>query len=80
MKIYLVIEERRTCVKQILDRIISFIYKGVLYSIVVAIILGVGVFFLYPHYQKYTYTKDCQQTGRSKEWCEKTWFELSELD
>jgi len=73
-------EERRICVKQILDRIVSFIYKGVLYSIVIAMILGVGLFFLYPHYQKYAYTKDCQQIGHPKDWCEKTWLELSELD
>ena len=41
-------------------------------------ILGVGLFFLYPHYQKYAYTKDCQQIGHPKDWCEKTWLE--ELD
>ena len=73
-------EERRICVKQILDRIIGFIYKGVLYSIVITLILGIGFFLLYPHYQKYIYTKDCQQTGHPKDWCEKTGLELSELD
>ena len=73
-------EEHRICARQILDRIIGFIYKGVLYSIVIGIILGVGLFFLYPHYQKHAYTKECQQIGHSKDWCEKTWLELSELD
>lgn len=74
------IEEHQICAKQILGRIIGFIYKGVLYSIVIGMILSVGLFFLYPHYQKYVYTKDCQQTGHSKDWCEKTWLELLELD
>ena len=73
-------EERRICVKQILDKIIGGIYKSISFFIVIVLILGISFFFLYPHYQKYVYTKDCQQTRHSKDWCEKTWLELLELD
>lgn len=74
------IEERRICVKQILDKIIGGIYKSICYVIVIVLILGISFFFLYPHYQEYVYKKDCLQNGRQKEWCEKTWQELLELD
>ena len=73
-------EERRICAKQILDRVIEAIYKGMFYFIVIAVILCIGFFFLYPHYQKYAYMKNCLQTGYQKDWCEKTWVELLELD
>ena len=73
-------EERRICVKQILDKVVSVTYKSALYCIVFALICGIAFFFLYPHYQEYVYKKDCLQNGHQKEWCEKNWLELLELD
>lgn len=73
-------EERQICAKQILDKAVRGIYKSVIYCTVFALICGIGFFFLYPHYQEYAYKKDCLQTGHQKEWCEKTWQELLELD
>ena len=74
------IEERRIYVKQILDKKIGGIYKSICYFIVIVLILGISFFFLYPHYQEYVYMEDCQQNGHHKDWCEKTWLELLELD
>ena len=48
--------------------------------IIIILILGISFFFLYPHYQKYTYMEDCKQNGHQKDWCEKTWLELLELE
>lgn len=73
-------EEHQICVKPILDKIIGVIYKSIGYFIVIVLILGISFFFLYPHYQEYAYKKDCLQNGHQKEWCEKTWQELLELD
>jgi len=73
-------EERQICVKRILDKVVSIIYKSVLYCIVFVLICGIGLFFIYPHYQEYAYKKDCLQSGHPKEWCEKTWQELLELN
>ena len=69
-------EERQICVKQISDKAV----RGILYCIIFALICGIAFFFLYPYYQEYTYKKDCLQNGHRKEWCEKTWQELLELD
>lgn len=69
-------EERQVCVKQILAKIISMIYKSIGYIVILAIIL----FFLYPHYQEYEYLKECEQKGRSQEWCEQTWHELRMME
>lgn len=71
-------EERRIYVKQILDKVVSVTYKSALYCIVFALICGIAFSLLYPYYQEYVYKKDCLQNG--KEWCEKTWQELLELD
>ena len=46
----------------------------------IKLLLGISFFFLYPHYQKYTYMEDCKQNGHQKDWCEKTWLELLELE
>lgn len=73
-------EEHQICVKQILDKAVSGIYKIALYCIVFVLIYVIAFFFLYPHYQEYAYKKDCLQNGQQKEWCEKTWQELLELD
>ena len=76
----LMTEERRIYAKQISDKVVSGIYKSVLYCIVFVLICVVAFFFLYPYYQEYAYKNDCLQNGHQKEWCEKTWQELSELD
>ncbi|MBQ8677988.1 MAG: hypothetical protein IJ529_05930 [Alphaproteobacteria bacterium] len=73
-------EEHQICVKQILDRVTNFIYRGVLYSIAIAMILGIGLLFLYPHYQEYARPKECLQNGHQQDWCEKTGQKLSALD
>ena len=73
-------EEHRICAKQISDKAVRGIYKSVIYCIVFALICGIAFFFLYPYYQEYAYKKDCLQNGHQKEWCEKTWQELLELD
>ena len=52
-------EESRICVKRISDKAVRCIYKSVLYCIVFALICGIAFFFIYPHYQEYTYKKDC---------------------
>ena len=69
-------KERQICVRPILDKIVSFIYRCVGYIVILAIL----VFFLYPYYQEYDYMKNCQQDGRSKSQCEQTWKELRALD
>lgn len=73
-------EKRRVCTKPILDKIVSGIYKFIGYFIIIILILGISFFSLYPHYQKYTYMEDCKQNGHQKDWCEKTWLELLELE
>lgn len=73
-------EEQKICVKQILDKFVSFIYMSVLYLIVIALFLGIGFFFLFPYYEEYKYMHTCLQEGRQKAWCEQTWQELLELN
>ena len=74
------IKEHLICVKQILDKIISYIYKSVLYCIVFSLLCGVIFLFLYPYYNEYIYKKNCQKSEYSKIWCEQTWLELEELN
>lgn len=69
-------KERQICVRLILDKLVSLIYRCVGYIVILAIL----VFFLYPYYQEYDYMKNCQQDGRSKSRCEQTWKELRALD
>ena len=69
-------KERQICVRPILDKIVSFVYRCVGYIVILAIL----VFFLYPYYQEYDYMKNCQQDGCSKSQCEQTWKELRALD
>ena len=77
-------KERQICVRPILDKIVSFIYRCIGY-VVILIMIFLGVLFLffifiYPYYQEYDYMKNCQQDGRSKSRCEQTWKELRALD
>ncbi len=77
-------KERQICVRPILDKIVSFIYRCMGY-VVILIMIFLGVLFLffifiYPYYQEYDYMKNCQQDGRSKSQCEQTWKELRALD
>lgn len=69
-------EEPQICVRQILDKVVSLIYKGIGYVAILAILL----FFLYPYYQEYDYMKNCQQNDRSRSQCEQSWAELRALD
>ena len=73
-------EEQKICAKQILDKIVSGVYKCTIYFVVFAIIFCVFFFFLYPYYLKYDYISECKANGRAENWCEKTWAELEELD
>ena len=74
-------EERRICVKQILDKVVRGIYKSTLYCIVFALICGIAFFFLYPHYQEYAYKKRLLAKRSSKKnGAKKNWLELLELD
>lgn len=57
-------------------------------SVVSIILTIIGVFtlliiaglFIYPHYQKYQYLKECKDNGKSAEFCQQTWLELQKLD
>lgn len=69
------IKEHQICVKQILDKFVSFIYRCIGYALIFIIVL----FFVYPYYQEYDYMQKCQQ-DRTKDWCEQTWLELQRLD
>ena len=73
-------EEQKICVKQILDKIVSGIYKCTIYFVIVAIIFCVVFFFLYPCYLKYDYISECTGNGHTQDWCEETWAELQEID
>ncbi len=74
------IKERQICVKQILDKFITGIYKGLGYTVIFVILFGLALLFLFPHYQEYTYMKECKQKGRTQEWCEQTWLELKMME
>lgn len=74
------IKEHLIRVKQILDKIVSYMYMSVLYFIIFSLLCGILFLFLYPYYNEYIYKKNCQKSGHSKIWCEQTWLELEELD
>ena len=55
-------EGRQICVKQISDKVVNLIHKGVGYIVILALLF----FFLYPYYQKYDYINECISKGRTK--------------
>ncbi len=74
------VKERQICVKQILDNFARGIYKGLGYMGILIVLIGLALFFLYPHYHEYEYMKECRQEGHAQEWCEQTWQELRAMD
>lgn len=73
-------EGRRICVRQILDKFVSGIYKGAGYAVILIFFIGFFLLFIYPHYQEYDYMKKCQQGEYQEDWCKRTWIELQKLD
>lgn len=73
-------KEHKICVRQISDKLLVGIYKSIGYAIILMLILIVSFFFIYPHYEKYSYMQECLKDNYSQKWCERTWQELLALD
>lgn len=49
-------------------------------NILIIIIIYLSALFLYETYQKYDYINECISKGRTKNWCEETWWELRMME
>lgn len=74
------IKEHLICVKQILDNLVTGIYKGMGYIVIFVIVFGLCFFFVYPYYFEYEYIENCLQKGYEKNLCEKNFQDFLEMN
>ena len=66
--------------RKIWDKVADRVVSTILTLIGILVLLVVAGLFIYPHYQKYQYMKECKDSGKSTEFCQQTWQELLKQD
>ena len=66
--------------RKIWDKVADRVVSTILTLIGILALLIVAGLFIYPHYQKYQYMKECKDSGKSTEFCQQTWQELLKQD
>ena len=52
----------------------------VLLTIVICVVICLLSIFCFEVYQEREYMKECKSWGKTKDWCEQTWFELRMME